>query len=913
MIKYQTYSVGSVILMKSVLGAYINSFWLDVFHNFTEDAYLRIIFKIKFADNSLGYRTIGKLKSVEFTDKELYIEYICENLAILDGASDIDNPISQIIFSYIERTGKAPFDQTIKNEVLNTELKFHRYNNVNLPCSMNPEDFGRIIVQKVLTDKEVTRFIVIGKNRTYTIDQNMDKSINKVKIEGLADLNWIDTKIDQDSFRRDIGKSEFIIFGGEKVLRKKVIPAKPFSRVQPHSTLTTDFITMDIETTLDSGAEPERHIPYLISAFDGQNYINSYLPENLVGQLAQNALFENFIEQLLKYLTNQKRTLIVYAHNFGGFDGIFLMEHLLKFGIVKPLIFKGKLISIKLQIKDGDEESNKHKTVIFKDSYLLLPLSLRKLAKAFNLNILKSYFPFNLFNIFYTGPFPDFNYWTDISFTLFKNLKKGIKLWDFKIEATKYCQLDCKILHIILGKFSELIFSEFSINIHSSRILTLPGLAMAIYKSQFMPENKIFQILGLVEKNIRQSYSGASVDVYKSLFLNQEWKGVPDTKLFYYDINSLYPFIMAQTSMPIGRPIAFDGDIRKYEPNAYGFFYCQIISPGYIKHPILQRKCKTIDGYRTIAGLGSWTGWIYSLEMDNAIKLGYKIKIIRGYQFEQGNIFENYIERMYELRLRYDKSNPMNLIAKLLMNSLYGRFGMSVQKTDVLIFNCNKVEDIEAYKKLLANDKRKDNIIDILDSTKLKLVVRNVLTPELDESEDIYHGIDVNVAIASAITAGARSLMSAFKNNPNFNLYYSDTDSIVIDRSLSTVQGFEDTVGPEIGQMKLEYIIKRAVFLAPKVYGLITNEGHEIIKIKGLTKDKIADLHIEDLEKLLVKDEKLRLSHRKFQRKLEAGSVSMKQLIYTLRVTSNKRNVIYDENGIFIATKPFYYDEIIKE
>jgi hypothetical protein len=40
--------------------------------------------------------------------------------------------------------------------------------------------------------------------------------------------------------------------------------------------------------------------------------------------------------------------------------------------------------------------------------------------------------------------------------------------------------------------------------------------------------------------------------------------------------------------------------------------------------------------------------------------------------------------------------------------------------------------------------------------------------------------------------------MSAFKNNPNFNLYYSDTDSIVIDRSLSNVQGFEEAVGPEI-------------------------------------------------------------------------------------------------------------------
>jgi hypothetical protein len=40
MIKYQTYSLGSVILVKSVVAAYINSFWLDVFHNFKVDSYL---------------------------------------------------------------------------------------------------------------------------------------------------------------------------------------------------------------------------------------------------------------------------------------------------------------------------------------------------------------------------------------------------------------------------------------------------------------------------------------------------------------------------------------------------------------------------------------------------------------------------------------------------------------------------------------------------------------------------------------------------------------------------------------------------------------------------------------------------------------------------------------------------------
>jgi len=162
------------------------------------------------------------------------------------------------------------------------------------------------------------------------------------------------------------------------------------------------------------------------------------------------------------------------------------------------------------------------------------------------------------------------------------------------------------------------------------------------------------------------------VDVYiphnrVSGYLNETQKRY--NKLFSYDVNSLYPFIMANTPMPVGKPIAFEGDIRKIEPKAFGFFYCKITSPTNLKHPILQRRIKTNNGYRTIAGLGSWTGWIFSGEMDNAAaNFGYTFEILKGYEFQKGYIFKEYVEKMYNLRLEYAKNHPMNLIAKLLIN-----------------------------------------------------------------------------------------------------------------------------------------------------------------------------------------------------------------------------------------------------
>ena len=142
--------------------------------------------------------------------------------------------------------------------------------------------------------------------------------------------------------------------------------------------------------------------------------------------------------------------------------------------------------------------------------------------------------------------------------------------------------------------------------------------------------------------------------------------------------------------------------------------------------------------------------------------------------------------------------------------------------------------------------------------------------------------------ISSAISAYARIHMSFFKNNPEFKLYYSDTDSAVIDKPLP-----DNMVGSELGQMKLEHTITKAVFLAPKVYGIIDTEGNEIIKAKGLTKDNIKSIKIADLEQLLNLDASKLFSQNKQYKSLFKSNISVLNTIYTLKATSNKRQLIY--------------------
>ena len=67
-------------------------------------------------------------------------------------------------------------------------------------------------------------------------------------------------------------------------------------------------------------------------------------------------------------------------------------------------------------------------------------------------------------------------------------------------------------------------------------------------------------------------------------------------------------------------------------------------------------------------------------EYDNALK-DYNINIKHGFFWISQDIFSLYITDLYKLRLRYSKNDPMNLISKLIMNSLYGRFAPLMGET----------------------------------------------------------------------------------------------------------------------------------------------------------------------------------------------------------------------------------------
>jgi hypothetical protein len=187
-------------------------------------------------------------------------------------------------------------------------------------------------------------------------------------------------------------------------------------------------------------------------------------------------------------------------------------------------------------------------------------------------------------------------------------------------------------------------------------------------------------------------------------------------------------------------------------------------------------------------------------------KFGYKFTVVRGYLFEQDFIFTDYVNSLYEIKCTSNKDEPMYLISKLLLNSLYGKFGMHVETFLTLHAF---VSDEELYGMIDHNI-----ITDTLPLSDNKQLISFIS----DKSKDIdikinnlhqaRERMNISIGLSAYITAYARIHMSPFKKPyQNFKILYTDTDSIAINKPLS-----DKYVDPTLlGKMKLENVFKKAV------------------------------------------------------------------------------------------------------
>ena len=231
MIQLKTYLISDKLtLTNEVLASYIHSFWSDIFNDIKDNNHLMLMCKVQFTDESEGYRTLGNLRRVNFSDKELFIEYLSERLSILNE-SYVTQPISKVMFSYIIKSGKCnESNRRLLRDLSSKGLTTHRFNNRNLPITTIPSEYGEIRSSMYIQIKSdlVHRFIVNSGTKNFQIDVSSNGLVNKVNILGAINLSWVDTILGEGLFKREIGKSTIYFLDGEILLRKQILPAKAF-------------------------------------------------------------------------------------------------------------------------------------------------------------------------------------------------------------------------------------------------------------------------------------------------------------------------------------------------------------------------------------------------------------------------------------------------------------------------------------------------------------------------------------------------------------------------------------------------------------------------------------------------------------------------------------------------------------
>ena len=228
-------------------------------------------------------------------------------------------------------------------------------------------------------------------------------------------------------------------------------------------------------------------------------------------------------------------------------------------------------------------------------------------------------------------------------------------------------------------------------------------------------------------------------------------------------------------------------------------------------YPLLPKRLYNKRGEieKLIFPQGIFSGVYTHVELRKAIELGYTIHRIHETLYYKRTFkpFDKYINTIYNEKEKYSESNnPMKSVTKILLNGLYGKFAeKKAEEVRILDPHCMERSEYEKIK-----DTARMTASGMLTSTTKKLVYKPHVIP-------IW---------ASYTTAYSR--LNLYSYLAKYRAMYCDTDSCATKKEIPTTT--------KIGGMKLEYDVKNAIFVKPKMYMYDIVGGDTKIRLKGVPK-----------------------------------------------------------------------------
>ncbi len=445
------------------------------------------------------------------------------------------------------------------------------------------------------------------------------------------------------------------------------------------------------------------------------------------------------IEEFFDYCKENLFDCVVYFHNL-KFDGSYLLNYLFKnkypyldnISRGKPKGFStligsmGEYYSITVNFKSKQQ-------IVFQDSMKLLPFSVNVIARDFNLPIEKLEIDYNDYTV--------------------------------NEKTLNYVYNDVKIDAYALSTLKQ----------NKLEKMTTASSSFNIYKNSFKNKNYFTQLFVDLDKNFlvdyRLAYRGGRSTV------NPIYARKTLENIYRYDINSMYPAIMVQCDMPYGTPI-YEVEKGKHKFELYKIHIDFKLKDGHLPSLLKKNSVLNLEGSYYIESDSVIELYISNIDLDLLYRNYdvFYIDYIEIWGFKTTKfLFSDYVNKYYELK--NNSKGAEKVVWKLLLNSLYGKFGSKV----------------EGYKK-----------IPIFEDEKLRYN-----KGEVEEMKHYY------LPIAIAITSYAHKLLDDMIHEVGVeNFVYCDTDSI---HCLVPIND-KHVDAKELGKWKLESIEKRGKYVRQKTY-----------------------------------------------------------------------------------------------
>ena len=528
------------------------------------------------------------------------------------------------------------------------------------------------------------------------------------------------------------------------------------------------YFALDLETTTWK-AENEDLTP--IKPIFG--VLSEFHPETF--EMINNKVFNaNEIQTLLESLVNRssKNTLFVYVHNL-DFDFLFLLNPFLRMPEryrIYPIIVGSRIIKVSVLKKEKCKEKIQYRTLVeFRNTFCLISKSLKKIGQEIGFEKLSNDF---------------------------ETINEGL-ITEKDIE---YCKRDNQVVVKLLETWYKTM-RKIGLNLELEKIsLTSASSAFKLFKAihseeRFNPNTKKKEkfcpwILDSMEMNkeFRDFYFGGRTEVFDfNLIENVD----------YYDINSLYPYVMSRLVMK--KPPYYG--VQSESEMVEAFAYELIVDESEQQIPIFPQR---INGKVCFTAMKEKHVFCFTEELEylKTEKIPYKIVKAWISRSEWEKPFE-YIAKLYDLRKELENEGQKALAGsiKIIMNSTYGRFALQTEREHL---------EIEEF--------RKEHVENYTDIYRDLGVIK--------EREEIV--AEINVVMACKITALARleitkKAREITKNG--YKIYYMDTDSLVVSHG-----SIEES--KELGGFKIEKKFDWFQGISAKDYTGQEN-GKKMFKTKG--------------------------------------------------------------------------------